>query len=173
MFWNFQSLGNSRGQRMADPIVVYQNYGIPSHVVNLQDKQIVFPEDDDSDIIIVNEDYHRNNIDEFASSTLKEFDEFEITTTESVPEAPDASDYAWKTTDWSLCNARCGQVGHEVRGAMCQHILKNSTTTVETDECISRGLKPPSVLKECRGGDCATWRSAAGHPSDVCSVALQ
>lgn len=42
---------------------MYQNYGVPTktHVINLEDKQIVFPEDDDSDIIIVNEDYNRNH----------------------------------------------------------------------------------------------------------------
>lgn len=61
MFWNFQTIGNSRGQRKVD-VVMYQNYGVPTktHVINLEDKQIVFPEDDDSDIIIVNEDYNRN-----------------------------------------------------------------------------------------------------------------
>jgi hypothetical protein len=67
---------------MADPIIVYQNYGVPSKVVNLRDKQIVFPEDDDSDIIIVNEDYNRNKIEDATTRTLKEFDEFEVTTTE-------------------------------------------------------------------------------------------
>lgn len=44
---------------------MYHNYGTPmkGQIVNLDDKQIVFPEDDDSDIIIVNEDYSRNAID--------------------------------------------------------------------------------------------------------------
>lgn len=41
---------------------MYQNYGVPTktHVITLEDKQIVFPEDDDSDIIIVNEDYNKH-----------------------------------------------------------------------------------------------------------------
>lgn len=61
MFWNFQTLGNSRGQRTVDSIIMYQNYETPikTRVVNFDDKQIVYPEDDDSDIIIVNEDYNR------------------------------------------------------------------------------------------------------------------
>ncbi|KOB77866.1 ADAMTS-like protein 1, partial [Operophtera brumata] len=65
MFWDFQTIGNSRGQRKVD-VIMYQNYGVPSktHVINLEDKQIVFPEDDDSDIIIVNEDYNRNHYEE-------------------------------------------------------------------------------------------------------------
>lgn len=81
MFWNFQTLGNSRGQRTVDSIIMYQNYGVPTktHVINLEDKQIVFPEDDDSDIIIVNEDYNRNVIEDVHVESLKDIEE---TTTE-------------------------------------------------------------------------------------------
>ncbi|CAG9792565.1 unnamed protein product [Diatraea saccharalis] len=149
---------------MADPIITYQNYGVPSHIVNLEDKQIVFPEDDDSDIIIVNEDYNRNSIEQNTVQNLKELDDIESTTTVRFHEAPDANEYVWMTTEWSPCNAPCGQVGHEVRGAVCQHKTHNSTTTVETEECISRGAKPPSVLRECHTGECATWRTAPWSP---------
>lgn len=74
MFWNFQGIGNSRGQRMVDPVIMYQNYGSPiqAQIVNLQDKQLVFPEDDDSDIIIVNEDFNRNTIEENGVESLKQ-----------------------------------------------------------------------------------------------------
>lgn len=84
MFWNFQTLGNSRGQRMADPIIMYQNYGVPSktHILNLEDKQIVFPVDDDSDIIIVNEDYNRNTIEDVTTENTKEDYNYIETTTE-------------------------------------------------------------------------------------------
>lgn len=82
MFWNFQTTRNSRGQRMVDPLIVYQNYGTPikTHVINLEDKQIVFPEDDDSDIIIVNEDYSKNGIEEERVQNLKDSDNVEVTT---------------------------------------------------------------------------------------------
>lgn len=65
---------------MVDPIIMYQNYGTPTktRVVNLQDKQMMFPEDDDSDIIIVNEDYNRNSIENNAVENLRE--DFEDTT---------------------------------------------------------------------------------------------
>lgn len=61
---------------------MYQNYGVPTkaRVINMEDKQIVFPEDDDSDIIIVNEDYHRNVIGDAPVESLKEAGE---TTTEN------------------------------------------------------------------------------------------
>lgn len=70
---------------MADPIIMYQNYGTPSNtrVVNLQDKQIVFPEDDDSDIIIVNEDIQNRivSFEHIGAENLKEdFDDVETTT---------------------------------------------------------------------------------------------
>lgn len=80
MFWNFQT-GNSRGQRTVDSIIMYQNYGVPtkSHFFKIDDKQIVFPEDDDSDIIIVNEDYNRNVIRHMPVESLQNLDE---TTTE-------------------------------------------------------------------------------------------
>ncbi|XP_061705546.1 protein madd-4 isoform X3 [Cydia pomonella] len=161
MFWNFQGFGNSRGQRMVDPLIMYQNYGTPikAHIINLEDKQIVFPEDDDSDIIIVNEDYGKNTIDEVRVENLKEDDDLETTTEVKRVEAVDAKVYAWKTTDWSPCNAPCGQTGHQVRGAVCQHKNDNSTTTVETEECLSRGLTPPSVLIACLSGACASWRA--------------
>lgn len=75
MFWNFQTIGNSRGQRKVD-VVMYQNYGVPTktHVINLEDKQIVFPEDDDSDIIIVNEDYNRNHNDGRVENLIEHVD---------------------------------------------------------------------------------------------------
>lgn len=59
---------------MVDPIVMYHNYGTPTQaqVVNFEDKQIVFPEDDDSDIIIVNEDYSKNTIDGGRVESVKE-----------------------------------------------------------------------------------------------------
>lgn len=59
---------------MVDPVIMYQNYGTPSQaqIVNLQNKQIVFPEDDDSDIIIVNEDYNRNTIEEGRVEAVKQ-----------------------------------------------------------------------------------------------------
>ena len=70
---------------MVDPVIMYQNYGTPTQaqVVNLQDKQIVFPEDDDSDIIIVNEDYNKNIIEESqAESVKKDVGDLTDTTTE-------------------------------------------------------------------------------------------
>ncbi|KAI8423839.1 hypothetical protein MSG28_012849 [Choristoneura fumiferana] len=153
---------NSRGQRMVDPLIVYQNYGTPikTHVINLEDKQIVFPEDDDSDIIIVNEDYSKNGIEEERVQNLKDTDDVEVTTEMRPTEAVDAKEYAWMTTEWSPCSAPCGQIGHQIRGAICQHKKHNSTTTVETDECLSRGLTPPGVLLPCAGGACANWRAA-------------
>ncbi|XP_073960715.1 ADAMTS-like no long nerve cord [Choristoneura fumiferana] len=162
MFWNFQTTKNSRGQRMVDPLIVYQNYGTPikTHVINLEDKQIVFPEDDDSDIIIVNEDYSKNGIEEERVQNLKDTDDVEVTTEMRPTEAVDAKEYAWMTTEWSPCSAPCGQIGHQIRGAICQHKKHNSTTTVETDECLSRGLTPPGVLLPCAGGACANWRAA-------------
>lgn len=62
---------------MADPVITYQNYGgvTKTIVVNLEDKQIVFPEDDDSDIIIVNEDYSRNSIEAREPESLRDFEE--------------------------------------------------------------------------------------------------
>ncbi|XP_063897140.1 protein madd-4 [Helicoverpa armigera] len=159
MFWNFQGLGNSRGQRTVDSIIMYQNYGVPAktHVINMEDKQIVVPEDDDSDIIIVNEDYNRNVIRDISVESLKDFGE---TTTERRLEAVDAHEYVWMTTDWSPCSAPCGQTGHQVRGAVCQHKTENSTITVETEECLSRGAAGPRVLRECSGQRCAGWRAA-------------
>lgn len=160
MFWNFQGLGNSRGQRTVDSIIMYQNYGVPtkSHFFNLEDKQMVFPEDDDSDIIIVNEDYNRNVLRDVPVENLKESSE--ETTTEHRLEAPDAHEYVWMTTDWSPCSALCSQTGHQIRGAVCQHKKDNSTTTVETEECLSRGGTPPTVVRECAGDTCAEWRTA-------------
>lgn len=87
MLWNLHTIGNSRGQRMVDPIIMYQNYGTPSQaqVVNLQDKQIVFPEDDDSDIIIVNEDYNKNTIEEGRAESVKQdIGDLTETTTQEV-----------------------------------------------------------------------------------------
>lgn len=51
---------------MADPILSYHNYGnsIKARVINLDDQQLVFPVDDDNDIVIVNEDVNGNIIDE-------------------------------------------------------------------------------------------------------------
>ncbi|KAH9635716.1 hypothetical protein HF086_011106 [Spodoptera exigua] len=172
MFWNFQGLGNSRGQRTVDSIIMYQNYGVPtkSHFFNLEDKQMVFPEDDDSDIIIVNEDYNRNVLRDVPVENLKDSEE---TTTEHRLEAPDAHEYVWMTTDWSPCSALCSQTGHQIRGAVCQSLIAinycripkqhkkdNSTTTVETEECLSRGGTPPTVVRECIGDTCAEWRTA-------------
>ncbi|XP_047036539.1 ADAMTS-like protein 1 isoform X4 [Helicoverpa zea] len=159
MYDEHEGLGNSRGQRTVDSIIMYQNYGVPAktHVINMEDKQIVFPEDDDSDIIIVNEDYNRNVIRDIPVESLKDFGE---TTTERRLEAVDAHEYVWMTTDWSPCSALCGQTGHQVRGAVCQHKTENSTITVETEECLSRGAAGPSVLRECTGQRCAGWRAA-------------
>ncbi|KAL0860685.1 hypothetical protein ABMA27_010029 [Loxostege sticticalis] len=167
MFWNFQTLGNSRGQRMADPIIMYQNYGVPSktHILNLEDKQIVFPVDDDSDIIIVNEDYNRNTIEDVTTENTKEdYSYIETTTEHRVNEYLDAHEYVWMTTEWSPCNAPCGQTGHQIRGAVCQHNKSNSTTTVETDECTSRGVTPPTVLRTCYTNSCASWRTSPWSP---------
>ncbi|CAG4995382.1 unnamed protein product [Parnassius apollo] len=166
-----QTLGNSRGQRMVDPVVMYQNHVSPTktHVVNLRDKQIVFPEDDDSDIIIVNEDYNRNTIEEERVESLKEDLYHLVDTTASYTEIAtkvpnDAKEYTWRTTDWSMCSAPCGQKGHQVRGAVCQHKKNNNTTTVEAEECLSRGVTPPNVLRECSGVNCATWRTTTWFP---------
>lgn len=41
-------------------------------IMNFEDKQIVFPEDDDSDIIIVNEDISRNTIDSSENKMTKD-----------------------------------------------------------------------------------------------------
>ncbi|CAG9568729.1 unnamed protein product [Danaus chrysippus] len=157
MFWNFQTIGNSRGQRMVDPVIMYQNYGTPTQaeVVNLQDKQIVFPYDDDSDIIIVNEDYNKKTFDSTEKSDM-------IETTTLEPQkitASDVNEYMWTTTKWSTCSAPCGQTGHQIRGAICQRIVQNTTTSVVTDECISRGLTPPSVMRNCETDGCATWKT--------------
>ncbi|XP_063833977.1 ADAMTS-like protein 3 [Ostrinia nubilalis] len=167
-----ETFGNSRGQRMVDPIIMYQNYGVPSktRVINLEDKQIVFPEDDDSDIIIVNEDYNRNydynrnTIEDTTAQELKEVNDIETTTDHRMNQYLDAHEYEWMTTEWSPCNAPCGQTGHEVRGAVCQHKKTNSTTTVETDECTSRGITPPTVLRPCKSHSCASWRTSAWSP---------
>ncbi|XP_059062707.1 protein madd-4 isoform X1 [Achroia grisella] len=164
MFWNFQTLGNSRGQRMADPIRMYQNYGLHSHILNLEDKQIVIPEDDDSDIIIVDEDFNSNTIEEGKVDELKNELDDDITTTEIPKEALDSNEYAWMTTEWSPCDAPCDQKGQEVRGVVCQHIVNNTTTTVETEHCLSRSLKSPSVLRDCYGDRCATWSTSGWSP---------
>lgn len=60
---------------------MYQNYGVPTktHVISLDDKQIVFPEDDDSDIIIVNEDYNKHMQDFRVENLVEHFE----TTTEN------------------------------------------------------------------------------------------
>ncbi|XP_032522102.2 protein madd-4 isoform X1 [Danaus plexippus] len=162
-FWNFQTTGNSRGQRMVDPIIMYQNYGSPTQaeVVNLQDKQIVFPYDDDSDIIIVNEDYNKKTFESTDKSDLIE------TTTTLEPQkitATDVHEYIWTTTLWSTCSAPCGQSGHQIRGAICQHKVQNTTTSVVTDECISRGLTAPSVMRNCETDGCATWKAGDWSP---------
>ncbi|XP_037301247.1 protein madd-4 isoform X4 [Manduca sexta] len=158
MFWNFQTIGNSRGQRTVDSIIMYQNHGTPTktRMVTMNDKQFVFPEDDDSDIIIVNEDYNKHF--DARVENLKE-DDIETTTEVGVTESFDAKEFIWMTTEWSPCNAACGQTGHQVRGAVCQHKTSNSTTTVETNECVLRGLTPPKVVRECGGDNCAIWRS--------------
>ncbi|XP_045518903.1 ADAMTS-like protein 1 isoform X2 [Pieris brassicae] len=162
MFWNFQTTGNSRGQRMADPVVMYQNYGTPTktRIVSFDNKQIVFPEDDDSDIIIVNEDYQKNTKEEH----LDVGDLIESTTATERTLPSDAHEYTWMTTDWSPCNAPCGATGHEVRGAVCQHKIGNETATVETEECLTRIATQPTVLRECVGGSCATWSISSWSP---------
>nr|XP_021208563.1 protein madd-4 isoform X1 [Bombyx mori] len=161
MFWNFQTVGNSRGQRTVDPILMYQNYGSQTNrILNYEDKQIVFPEDDDSDIIIVNEDYAKQTYKENDLNLKENLLEVEPTTETRITTASDIMEYAWKTTDWSPCNAVCGQIGHQVRGAMCQHKTVNQTTTVETEECLSRGLIPPKVVLECGGDNCANWKTS-------------
>ncbi|XP_049881211.1 protein madd-4 isoform X2 [Pectinophora gossypiella] len=162
-----ETTGNSRGQRMVDPIIMYQNYGTNTRtkVINLEDKQIVFPEDDDSDIIIVNEDYNKNTIEDGTVERLKEdYGDTDESTEISLVVASDAIEYEWKTTDWSPCSALCGQVGHQVRGAVCQHKKNNKTTTVETEECLTRGAAPPNVLRECFGRSCASWRAGGWSP---------
>ncbi|XP_038218162.1 protein madd-4 isoform X2 [Zerene cesonia] len=167
MFWNFQTLGNSRGQRMVDPVIMYQNYGTPtkSEVINLDNKQIVFPVDDDSDIIIVNEDYNRNTIEEDYGKTQKDAgDIVESTTAVETTTPADAHEYVWMTTDWSPCNAACGQTGHEVRGAVCQHKKNNNTVTVETEECLKRIATQPTVVRECVGKNCSKWRTNPWSP---------
>lgn len=63
-------------------------------------------------------------------------------------------------SEWSTCSAVCGQTGHQIRGAVCQRISANTSATVETEECMSRGARPPKVIRECAGDNCATWRSA-------------
>lgn len=65
---------------MVDPLIMYQNYGTHSKAkfLNLEDKQIVFPEDDDSDIIIINEDYHKNSLDDINDVTRFKEDEEDI-----------------------------------------------------------------------------------------------
>ncbi|XP_039752542.1 protein madd-4 isoform X1 [Pararge aegeria] len=167
MFWNFQRIGNSRGQRMVDPVIMYQNYGNPiqAQIVNLEDKQIVFPEDDDSDIIIVNEDFNRNTIEEDRMESLKEGigDLVDLTTesTDNWIPPSDVNDYVWMTTEWSTCSGQCGQSGHQIRGAVCQHKISNQTKIVETDDCTSRGLTAPTVLRDCASNGCATWRTSA------------
>lgn len=85
MFWNFQTSGNSRGQRMVDPMIMYENYDKPikTRVVNLIDKQLVFPVDDDNDIIIVNEDYSPNSI---------EIDQFKEVGEEEIGDSKQASE---------------------------------------------------------------------------------
>ncbi|KAG7296503.1 hypothetical protein JYU34_020277 [Plutella xylostella] len=175
MFWNFQTFGtNSRGQRMADPLLLYQKYGTPmkGQIMNFEDKQIVFPEDDDSDIIIVNEDISRNTIDSSENKMTKDYvDDIDrqldpettvFTTTKTStakPKLNGSEEYVWNTIEWSPCNAPCGQVGHQVRGAVCQHKTHNTTTTVETQECLSRGVTPPDVIRECSRNACASWRT--------------
>ncbi|CAK1547829.1 unnamed protein product [Leptosia nina] len=153
-----ETTGNSRGQRMADPVIMYQNYGAPTrtHVINLDNKQIVFPEDDDSDIIIVNEDYNRNTIEDGREGN-DVGDLVESTTVTEIIIPSDANEYSWMTTEWSPCNAACGTTGHEVRGAVCQHKRGNETTTVETKECLTRIPTQPRVVRECGGVKCGTW----------------
>ncbi|XP_041971374.1 protein madd-4 isoform X2 [Aricia agestis] len=156
--WTFQTITNSRGQRTVDS-VMYENYGPPiqTQVINLPDKQLVFPQDDDSDIIIVNEDYHKTNFNE--RNHIDDADEIVETTTFKATTAADASEYVWKTTDWSPCSAPCGQTGHQIRGAVCQHKVENDTRTVEAEECLSR-LSAPAVLRDCTSDSCAQWTAA-------------
>ncbi|XP_045540256.1 protein madd-4 [Papilio machaon] len=164
-------LGISRGQRMVDSISVYQNHVAPTktHFVNLDDKQIVYPEDDYSDIIIVNEDYIRQTIERAGQNNFKE-DVYDLIETTTAPkeeivlmpaDVADGGEYTWMTTDWSGCSAPCGQSGHQVRGAVCQYKRDNITTTVEAEECLGRGASPPNVLRECLGPVCAIWRTTA------------
>ncbi|KAI5644724.1 immunoglobulin i-set domain-containing protein [Phthorimaea operculella] len=165
--WNFQTIGNSRGQRMVDPVIMYQNYGThaKTQVVNLKDKQMVIPEDDDSDIIIVNEDYNKNIIEQKVDSMKEYFeDSTELATENRLLESPENTEYFWMTTEWSQCTALCGQVGHQVRGAVCQHKKDNSTRIVETDHCLRTGETPPTVVRDCFGKHCAEWRSAPWSP---------
>ncbi|XP_075985885.1 ADAMTS-like no long nerve cord [Anticarsia gemmatalis] len=156
MFWNFQTLGNSRGQRTVDSIIMYQNYGVPAqaHVINFEDKQMVFPEDDDSDIIIINEDYNRNMYEEGRVESLKHFAE---TTTETRYEYLDADEFFWLTTEWSACEAPCGKIGHQIRGTVCQRKTDNSTRLATAAECLSRGKTPPGEVQDCTV-TCAKWR---------------
>ncbi|CAH2207848.1 jg27842, partial [Pararge aegeria aegeria] len=168
---------------MVDPVIMYQNYGNPiqAQIVNLEDKQIVFPEDDDSDIIIVNEDFNRNTIEEDRMESLKEGigDLVDLTTesTDNWIPPSDVNDYVWMTTEWSTCSGQCGQSGHQIRGAVCQHKISNQTKIVETDDCTSRGLTAPTVLRDCASNSCATWRTSAWSlprcsPSGIGAVAF-
>ncbi|GBP79725.1 Protein madd-4 [Eumeta japonica] len=160
-----QTFGNSRGQRMVDPLVMYQNYESPlTRVVSLQDKQLVFP-DDDGDIIIVNDDDSFQNVNNDAADDDNETAYVaEPSVNARFVKNNDSNNYSWMLTDWSPCTALCGQKGHQVRGATCQLKIENSTTTIEADECVSRGLAPPGVLKECEAEPCATWRVTRWSP---------
>ncbi|KAM3958734.1 LOW QUALITY PROTEIN: ADAMTS-like no long nerve cord [Aphomia sociella] len=160
IFWNFQTLGNSRGQRMAEPIMMYHNYETRSHVIQLEDKQMVIPDDDDTDIIIIDEDFNSNTIEEPQVVQKKEDEDYDDVTTTKIPEeALDAKEYMWMITDWSPCSAPCNKTGHQVRGAVCQHKKENTTTTVEIEQCVTRGVVPPSVLRECNGPVCGVWKT--------------
>ncbi|CAB3237803.1 unnamed protein product [Arctia plantaginis] len=160
MYDEHETLGNSRGQRTVDSIIMYQNYGVPNkaHIINLRDKQIVFPEDDDSDIIIINDDYNRNNLME--DGRVESLKNFEETTTEVRYEYLDAHEFFWMTTDWSPCEAPCGRVGHQIRRAICQRKTGNETRLATAAECLSRGKEPPSEIQDCTLS-CAKWKTAA------------
>lgn len=140
---------------------MYENYEKPikGKIINLHDKQLLFPDDDDNDIIIVNEDYSRNT-DDLIGEHADDSGDDERVTTPPLKELI-ADNYHWMTSDWSPCTAHCGQTGHQIRGAVCQLKTPNLTKTVETNECVTRGLSPPIVMQDCTPPFCATWRTSA------------
>lgn len=60
-------------------------------------------------------------------------------------EAIDAKEYTWMTTDWSPCSAPCGQIGHQIRGAICQvtecHPQNATTRSYSRSSTVSYVLK--------------------------------